>query len=161
MEDKVLNSHHAVSRMKNILVTVDFEDETSVLVENSIQLAQAFGSKVWILHITAPEPDFVGYRVGPQYIRDVRAEELRKEHKLIHQYTDQMKRLGIDADGLLIQGATAEMILNETVNLNIDLLIIGRRKHGFFGKLFGDNIVSTIIEKAEVPVLLIPFNKTD
>lgn len=147
--------------MKNILVTIDVDDKNSLLIGNAIRIGQAFRSKVWILHVTAPEPDFVGYRVGPQYIRDIRAGEIRKEHKVINQYTDQLKQLGIEADGLLMQGATSEMILNEIVSLNISLLIIGRHTHGFFDRIFGNNIATTIIEKSSVPVLLVPLDKVD
>ena len=50
-----------------------------------------FGSKIWLVHIAAPDPDFVGYEVGPQYIRDHRADELKKEHKLVKKYADELK----------------------------------------------------------------------
>ena len=144
--------------MKNLLVPVEFEEKTSLLLNKAIELAQKFGSKVWIVHIAAPDPDYVGYEVGPQYIRDNRADDLRTEHKLIQKYTDEVKQKGIDSEGLLIQGATAEMILKECVNLNIDLLIIGHHKHGFFHKAFGDSVVSSIIDKSHVPVLIVPLN---
>ena len=144
--------------MKNLLVTVDFEKENYLLLRKAIELAQKFSSKVWILHIAAPDPDFVGYEVGPQYIRDTRAEELRKEHKMIQEFTDELKRNEIETEGLLIQGATTEMILNECDHLNIDLLIIGHHKQGFLQQVFGDSVVSSVIDKSKIPILLVPLN---
>ena len=47
--------------MKNILVTVNFEEkETNILINKAVELAEKFGSKIWLIHIAAPDPDFVG-----------------------------------------------------------------------------------------------------
>lgn len=62
--------------MKNILVTIDFNENENLLLDKAYQMAKAFGAKLWLMHIAAPDPDFVGYDVGPQYIRDARATEL-------------------------------------------------------------------------------------
>ena len=69
--------------MKNILVTIDLEDHAEQLIGHAAEWAKAFGAKVWLMHVAAPDPDFVGYEVGPQYIRDGRAEELREEHRML------------------------------------------------------------------------------
>ena len=72
--------------MKNILVTIDFDKSEALLLDKAVQMAEAFGSKLWLMHIAAPDPDFVGYDVGPQYIRDSRAEDLRQEHRKLQEY---------------------------------------------------------------------------
>lgn len=144
--------------MKNVLVTVDFDEKNILLLDKAMELAPKFGSKVWVMHIAAPDPDFVGYEAGPQYIRDDRAGVLRKEHKLIGEYIDKLKEKGIQAEGLLVQGATAETILDECIHLNIDLLIIGHHKHSLLHRTFAYSPVSSIIEKSAVPVLLVPLD---
>jgi nucleotide-binding universal stress UspA family protein len=144
--------------MKNILVTIDFEKEANLLVDRAFDLAEKFGSKVWLIHIAAPDPEFVGYEVGPQNERDFRAGELKTEHKIIDKCAHQLKEKGINAEGLLIQGPTVETILNETAKLNIDLVIIGHHKHSLFYKTFVGNTDSALINKSKVPVLLIPLD---
>jgi nucleotide-binding universal stress UspA family protein len=145
--------------MKNILVAIDFEEEASLLVDKAFDLAQKFGSKVWLIHVAAPDPEFVGYEVGPQNERDFRADELREEHKIIEKYAHQLKEKGIDAGELLIQGATVETILKETERLNIDLVIIGHHKHRLLYKTFVGNTDSSLVNKSKVAVLQIPLNK--
>ena len=49
--------------MKTILVTIDFDKSDQMLIDKAFQMAEVFGSKIWILHIAAPDPDFVGYEV--------------------------------------------------------------------------------------------------
>ncbi|MCJ7468189.1 MAG: universal stress protein [Maribacter sp.] len=144
--------------MKNILVALDFNQNEHLLIDKAIQLAAAFRSKLWLMHIAAPDPDFVGYEVGPQYIRDSRATELRKEHRLLQEYAAGLQKKGIDAEGLLVQGATIEMILEESKKLIIDLIIAGHHEHGFLYKAFVGDVSTEIIKKSTIPVLLVPLD---
>ena len=143
--------------MKNILVTINFEKNEKLLIDKAFQLAESFNSKLWLIHIAAPDPDFVGYKVGPQYIRDIRATELRKEHRLLQEYSSGLKQKGVDSEALLVQGPTIEMIMEESKKLNIDLIITGHHEHDFFYKAFVGSVSSQIIKKSKIPVLIIPL----
>ena len=143
--------------MKNILVAVELEVSSHQLINTAAEQAEKSDAKVWVLHIAAPEPDFLGNKVGPQYVRDYLVEDIKKGHKLIRQYTDELIAKGIKADGLLIQGPTVKMILEEIEKLQIDLLIIGHRPHSFLFRLFlGDNHTA-LVNKSTVPVLVVPL----
>lgn len=144
--------------MKNILVTLDLDKKESLLIDKGLQLAKAFNSKIWLLHITAPDPHFVGYEAGPQHIRDNRAEELKKQRHIIQEYSSNLKQDGVSAEGIFIQGATIEMILEKSKKLNIDLIIAGHHKHGFFYKAFIGSVSSQIIKKSKIPVLIVPLD---
>jgi len=66
---------------------------------------------------------------------------------------------GIDADGLLVQGATIEMVIEESIKLQADMIIAGHKKHGFwYNALFGD-ISAEIIKKSKIPVLIVPIER--
>lgn len=151
--------------MKNILVTIDFENKIDLeidkniilLIDKAVELAQSMGSKIWLLHIAAPEPDFVGYDVGPQNVRDSRAKELRKEHKLLQDYAHELKIKGIDTEAILVQGVTTDMIISESKKLNIDMIIAGHHEHGFIYKTFVEDVSAEIINKSKIPVLIVPF----
>ncbi len=143
--------------MKNILVTIDFNKNEQLVVDNAFQLAEKFDSKIWLIHIAAPDPDFIGYDVGPQYIRDNRATELRNEHKLLEELTNTLKGKGVQAEGLLVQGATIEMIIAEAKKLHVDLIIAGHHDHNFLYNAFVGSISGQIIKKSKIPVLIIPI----
>lgn len=143
--------------MKNILVTIDFEEKGQVLINKAAELAEKFKAKLWLVHVAAPDPDFVGYDVGPQYIRDVLAKDLRVEHKLLQGFTNQLKEKNIVAEGLLVQGPTIETIVELTEKLAIDLIVIGKHKHGFFHKTFMVGTDESLLEKSNIPVLIVPL----
>jgi nucleotide-binding universal stress UspA family protein len=143
--------------MKNILVTIDFDIKTTLLIDNAYKLANVFDSKIWLVHIAAPDPDFVGYDIGPQYIRDSRAHELREEHKQLQDYAKELNEKNIEAEGLLIQGATIEMIIQESKKFHIDLIIAGHHKHNFLYNAFIESVSRGIIEASKIPILIIPY----
>ena len=145
--------------MKNILVSVDFDEKYSLLVDKASDLAEKFGSKIWLLHVAAPEPDFVGYDVGPQYIRDFRAEDLKEEHKALQKVVTLLEQNGLEAEALLIQGGTTEMVLKESEKLHIDLVVIGHHEHNLIYKAFVGSKSNSIINQSKIPVLIIPMTE--
>lgn len=143
--------------MKNILVPIDFTDNTKLLINKAVEIAEKFDSKIWIIHIAAPEPDFVGYGVGPQYIRHNRAEELKEEHVMVQKIADELKTKGLNAEALLIQGPTVDSILEEAKQLNIDLIVMGANEHGFLHQLWFGDTTADVFKNTKVPLLVVPL----
>lgn len=144
---------------KNIMVAVDFNDSLGELMVYADRLAQKFESKVWVLHVADPEPDFVGYEPGPQYIRDIKAEEYREEHRNLQEVCKNFLSEDVEAEALLIQGSTVETVMSEAQKLNIDLLIVGTHKHSFLHNLLQESVSMELIKKAEIPMLTIPIDE--
>jgi nucleotide-binding universal stress UspA family protein len=144
--------------IQNILVAVDFGDGDQILLDYALQVAQKFNAKLWILHVAAPDPDFVGYEPGPQYIRDFRADDLKQEHKTLHTYAAKIMDAGTSSEALLIQGQTVETILNEAIKLEADLFVVGTHKHGFFYNMVNENPTLELIKKSKIPLLVVPLS---
>lgn len=142
--------------MKNILVALDIDSDAQKLLGKACQLAEKFGSKVWIVHIAAPDPDFVGYEAGPQFVRENRAGELREEHKALQKFAADLTERGIVSESLLIQGPTVEMILKEAAKLNADLIIMGFQEHDFLYKALKGSTTSEVIKNSGIPLLVVP-----
>jgi nucleotide-binding universal stress UspA family protein len=147
--------------MKNILIPLELNGSKleGRIIETAISYAKILNAKCWVVHIAAPEPDFVGYEVGPQYIRDELAEDLREEHREVQTVANLFKEHKIACQGLLIQGATKEMIEIEIEKLKIDLLILGNKKHGFFDVFFEGSVSEALVDEVNIPILLIPDNE--
>ena len=143
--------------MKNLLVALDMKPSDSLLLAQASYLAEKCGSKIWMVHVASPDPDFVGFEMGPKYIRDFVADELRVEHRQLQTYADELQHKGLEAEGLLIQGPTIEMIEAEVKKLNIDLLILGSHKHGFLYETFIGNTAMRIIKELSIPVMIVPL----
>ncbi len=143
--------------MKNILVAVDFKDSSQKLISIAEELALKFSAKLWLLHIAAPEPEYIGYQVGPQYVRNNRAAELRSEHRILVKHVQALKEKHIAAQSLLIEGGTVKKIKEESDRLGIDLVVVGHHKHGMFYKAFVGCTDSEVVNCSDVPVLIVPL----
>ncbi len=144
--------------MDNILAAIDFSDITPMVVDKAAEIAKSFSSKLWLIHIAAPDPDFVGYGTGPQSQRDWRAKTLREEHRYIQDKALALEKSGINVTPLLIQGATVETILQEAMKLNAEMIVIGSHGHGSLYKALVGSVSEGIIRKASCPVLIVPAN---
>ena len=142
--------------MDNILAAIDFSDITPAVVDKAAEIARCFTSKLWLIHIAAPDPDFVGYGTGPPSKRDWRAKTLREEHRYIQEKALELEKSGIDVTPLLIQGVTVETILQEATKLNADMIVIGSHGHGALHKALVGSVSEGIIRKASCPVLIVP-----
>ena len=142
--------------MKNIVAAIDFSDISSAVIEQAANIARSFSSKLWLIHVAAPDPDFIGYGTGPQSERDWRAKTLRQEHRYLQDHALQLDRNGIDVTPLLIQGATVKTILTEAAKLKADMIVIGSHCRGALDKALAGSVSEGVIRQALCPVLVIP-----
>ncbi len=142
--------------MKNILVPIDFSAEAQRVIDIAASIAKAFNAKIWLVHVAAPDPDFVGFDTGPTYVREHRAEILREEHSEIQALSEALKNAGHSAEGLLVQGPTTETLLEEVDRLKADLIVMG--SHGRTGlfKAFVGSVSEQVLRDSRVPVLIVP-----
>jgi len=142
--------------MSNILCAVDFSDEGKGVIAAAAAEAKLRGAKLWLVHVAAPEPDFVGYEPGPDNERQFRADTLRAEHQTLHERVEQLKTEGVDAAALLIQGPTSEVLVEQAGELDATLIVIGSHRHGLWHRALWGSTESSVIEHAKCPVLVVP-----
>lgn len=142
---------------KNVIVAVDQEEKTHFLIDRAADLCQKMGGKLWILHVSDPEPEFVGYEAGPEYIRLDAALEYREEHRWIQGVAERFKDRDIEMEALLLQGYVAETILTEADRIDADLIVCGSHRRGFFFSTFMENTAVELSKKSERPLLIYPL----
>lgn len=141
--------------MQKILIPIEFERHATQILDAGLDIAKKYKSKVWLMHIE-PEIQIVATE-ATQKIRDNRAETLKSERVFIQQLAKMMCEQGVDSKGMILEGNTAETLLEEIEKLEIDLVIIGHHREGRIKKIFELSTDTHIVEKAGVPVLTIPI----
>lgn len=143
----------------NILVPVDFSPASEQVVEQAAKLAALHQAKLWLVHVAAPDPEFVGYDVGPQYIRDARADELREEHRKLQEWMQRYEN-EVTITALLIQGEAEELILKEATSIGADLIMLASNEHSALYNLFVGSLSNYLIRNSSIPLLVIPFRES-
>ena len=147
--------------MHKILAAIDFSAVTDALVERAATLAKAFSAELVLVHVSAPDPAFVGYDAGPQTVRDSRAVEIHTEHRKLQSIAEELRERGISAHALLIQGPTVEKILTEAKRLESDTLVIGSHGHGALYRALLGSVSEGVLRGARCPVLVVPVAGSD
>ena len=146
--------------MKNIILAIDFSESTQRILDKAIEVAKAFSAHLYIIHVAAPNPDFVGYEASPQWERDSVAAHFHKEHRELGEFSDKARQQGIDATALLVQGSTIEKLILERERLQADLMVVGSHGRNAMFQFVVGSTSEGLIRKAGCPVLIIPFNES-
>jgi nucleotide-binding universal stress UspA family protein len=141
--------------MKNIVVAVDFAEETERVIEAAREFAEAFSAQLWLVHAAAPDPDFVGYEAGPQSVRDAVASGLREEHRRLQQLAEGLRAANIDTTALLVQGPTVQILLAEAKRLEADHIVIGSHGHGAIYRTVLGSVSAGVLHKAPCSVTVV------
>ena len=139
-----------------ILVAIDFSEVTERIMDVLERMPGRDDAEVFLLHVAAPEPDFVGYEAGPEIVRDQVAAELRRERDQLHQLAERLRAATVPTTAIMLPGATVDTLFEQADKRDAELLVIGSHGHGaMFDLLFG-SISEAIVRRSTLPVLVIP-----
>jgi len=139
-----------------LLVAIDFSPVTELIIQKVKEIANKTNPKIWITHIVAPDPDFIGYEVGPQTERDFIAKKFHEKHIALQDIAKKMKDEGLNVTPILLQGPTVETILEEADDIDADIIITGSHGYGVMYNIFIGSISKEILKHSTRPVLVIP-----
>ncbi|RYD76556.1 MAG: universal stress protein [Verrucomicrobiaceae bacterium] len=142
--------------LQTILVPVDFSDVTSKVVKAAGELARMFGSRLVLLHVSEPEPDFVGFEAGPQSVRVGVAREVKAEHAQLDELKRTLTEEGREVLALHIQGPIVEKILQEAETHQAGMIVVGSHGHGALYTLLVGSVTSGLLKSARCPMLVVP-----
>jgi nucleotide-binding universal stress UspA family protein len=149
-----------------IVVAVDLKAGTERLLAEAQRYGRALDAVVDIIHIAAPDPDFVGYmkdsdpaeKTQDGLIRESEAKALRVEHQQTQALGETLRANGVRVDrALTVQGPTLATILGEARKLGADLLILGSHHHGAIYRLWYGDIAVDAAKQAPCALLVVPI----
>ena len=140
--------------MKTIVVPVDFSDVSEKVVDTAVALAGAFGSRVVLVHVEEPEPQFVGYDPGPLSVRVAMPTDLEGDERRLEAL--KKKFGGGDVLAFIAQGAIPEEILKLAREHEATLIVMGSHGHGALYHLLAGSVTAAILKEGLCPVLVVP-----
>lgn len=144
---------------KNILALLDFSQITDEVVKTAGDLCKFYDAKCWLIHIASPDPDFVGYDVGPQYIRDSRATVLAEEHHKLQVYKSLLEEREMTCEALLVMGPLYKTIEQEIHKLAADIVVLGSHGRSMLYELVVGSVCEYLLKHADVPLMIIPSER--
>ncbi|MDG3439105.1 universal stress protein [Nitrospirillum amazonense] len=144
-----------------VLVGIDGSGQTEGVVTIAADLARACGASLHILCVVDPayflsEPD--GRRPSEADEADYPAAAMERESAddLVHRVLLGLREQKLSAEGSVVQGEAVERILETASTLGCDAIVLGHRHLSWLGRLTERSVCREVLEKASVPVLVVP-----
>jgi len=139
----------------SVLVSIDFSAVTDAQLEIVDRLASP-GREIHLLHVTEPDPSFVGLEAGPEEVQQQVASELQRAHDELDALADRLRAKGHAVRTLLVPGPTVQTILEQAEKLDAELIVMGSHGRGKLFDLVVGSVSAGVIRKSRVPVLVVP-----
>jgi nucleotide-binding universal stress UspA family protein len=139
-----------------ILAAIDFSPVTTEVLATLKEIAATFPAQVWLVNVAPPDPAFVGYKTGPDVVRNQVAVEHHARHRQLQELAKQLRSHGVDTTALLLQGATVPTLIAEAGRLQAALIVLGSHGHGAMYGLLVGSVAEGVLRAAKLPVLLVP-----
>ena len=145
----VVKRKHKGKGYKNIVVSVDFSDESRVEINTAIRFARFFDSTLHIIGVL--ESKSSAYKL--------------KQEVLIANMINHIKNVGVNVKTEILAKSGSglhDKVLDYSQKANADLIMVVAQKGGKIAEVFGNNYAERIIDKSDIPVLsIIPFVDDD
>jgi len=142
--------------MNVVAVGVDLSPMGNRVVREALEVSAPHGAELVLVHVAAPDPDFVGMDAGPQYIRDDLARELREERTRLRAMAAELEAKGRRVRVVMVRGAAAPSLVEVARKVEADLLVVGSHGKGPMKRLFLGSVSEGVLRRAPCPVLVVP-----
>jgi len=115
--------------------------------------------EIHLLHVTEPDPSFVGLAAGPEEVQHQVANELQRARDELDAFADRLRTKGHVVHTWLVPGPTVQRILGEAEKLDADVIVMGSHGRGKLFDLVVGSVSAGVIRESRVPVLVVPAGK--
>lgn len=152
--------------MKRILIAIDYHPVSEKVVEAGYKLAQQMEAKVCLLHVMAnvsyygvDYPTFMGYSGYDEMAvnLDIASEMREVVESFLETAAKHLEDETIETH--LAEGDAASAILEYSKTWNADLVVMGTHSHSVWEKLLMGTVASSVLEKTEIPIYMVPIKK--
>jgi nucleotide-binding universal stress UspA family protein len=112
--------------------------------------------EIFLLHVTEPDPSFVGLAAGPEEVQHQVAEELQRAQAELEALADRLRVKGHAVSTLLVPGPTVQTIVEQAEQHGAEVIVMGSHGRGKLFDLVVGSVSAGVIRKSPVPVLVVP-----
>ena len=143
---------------QRILVPVDGSPTSDKALATAIQMAQAFGARLRLIHIMEETAYLTGYDPFGGYAGDLIRIMRESGEKILEQGMTAAQTAGLAVDTVLFDDLgqrLGEAVANGAKLWNADLIVVGTHGRRGIGRLLMGSGAEQIIRQAPIPVLVV------
>lgn len=148
-------------RFRRILHPSDFSAASWPAFAEAVKLARTDRARLVIVHVlSAVAPLMVEGYMPPRTYDDLRKSIVAHGRRQLDKVVARARRAGVRAQGLLVEGGTAERIVRAAKSAHADLVVMGTHGRGGFAKLLLGSVAERVVASAPCPVLTVRGKRT-
>jgi len=141
--------------IKKILFPCDLTQHSLKILKYALALAEAFGSRVCILHVVQDLRSWAGLYMPHKRLDLEQREVVEHAQKSLIQFCLDIPEARTKAEKRVVSGDPAEEIIKSAADEKADLIVMGTHgRKGLEYSLFG-SVATKVVRNAPVPVLTI------
>lgn len=152
---------------RTIVVGYDGTRPAERALERAVELARAFGAKVVVADVAAPEPLQAtpgAFGVMPYYTY-THERVVRTDEQLWRRHREQVDALlagaGVEHEFAGVVGEPVAEIVDVAEQRGADLIVVGTREPGFLERLFTGSVSQGVTRQAHCDVLVVRGDSAD
>ncbi len=145
-----------MNEVKNILVPIDFSENSEKITQYAVMVAQKFAAKLTVLFVAQSffetNSDFFVPHVP---IAELEQDIFESSKKKMALFIEESMDASVSQNSVVLLGDVAQEILNYVEEKKIDMIIMGT--HGYKGldKLLFGSVAEKVVKMSPCPVLTI------
>jgi nucleotide-binding universal stress UspA family protein len=143
---------------KKILLTTDGSPFTEKTIQLALNVANKYGSKLLALYAMGPYPYLGIGEVNPSdspWYKESENTFATDAHQFFMKIAKK-KFSAVQVECLSIEcKSSSDAIIQTSVNMQCDLIVIGSQPHGALGRLMFGNVSSKVVNDSLIPVMVI------
>lgn len=144
--------------MKTIVLAVDFELQSEILIDKAQEYASAFKADLHLIHVSTLSFSSMNYLQEESSDQKQAGAELRVEKRLLKKLCDKLEQSGINANYHLLEGENIGLkVLEQAEKLGADLIISGYHQRNFILRSFIKSSAESVLHNSKIPILVIPL----
>ncbi len=142
--------------INKILWPTDFSEPSYKALQSAVEMAEQFGSTLYLVHVIAPIPAVAGPMGPAGFDVSLYQEELKKSaSKKLKQISEKKVSNKIKTQTVIKHGEAATEINRAAKEENMDLIVIATHGETGLGHLIFGSVAEKVVRNASSPVLTI------
>jgi nucleotide-binding universal stress UspA family protein len=138
--------------IKSILCPIDFSDASRNAYRYACEFARSMGAKVILLNVIEPRPIAADMSLNYIPLEEDLAAAARED--VLPLVSDAQAR-GIEVSSEVMIGVPAETILQQALDQDVSLLIMGSHGKTGLSRLLMGSVAEAVVRRASIPVLIV------
>lgn len=147
--------------MKTLLTAVDLSPITPKVLDCAAALASSLGAKLILLHVVEPVAAYVPVGAAMDVITapvPVEPPDMDALKARLEELAAPLRTQGVAVETVASVSLPVDEILQQAKKTGADMLVLGSHGHGALYHLFGGSVVTSVLQKADLPVTVIPVH---